>query len=161
MAQVYLSLGSNINRQFNISEGIKTLTQHFPLLSLSSVFESEAVGFSGNAFYNLVVGFSTDKSLNEVAELCRKIEFLYGREQNAKKYSPRTLDIDILLFDDLILTSPVQIPRDEILTNAFVLWPLSEIAADLNHPIKKQTYAQLWHNYPKETQKLKKVQFSF
>lgn len=160
MSQVYLSLGSNINRQFNISEGIKTLTEYFPSLHLSSVFESEAVGFSGNAFYNLVAGFSTEKSLSEVADICREIEFLYGREQNAKKYSPRTLDIDILLYDDLILNAPVQIPRDEILTNAFVLWPLSEIAGELFHPIKKQNYAELWHNYPKSSQKLKKVPFS-
>lgn len=161
MAQVFLSLGSNINRQFNISEGIKALTEYFPSLILSSVFESEAVGFSGNAFYNLVVGFTTNKSIDDVAKQCRKIEFLFGREQNAKKYSPRTLDIDILLYDDLILTAPAQIPRDEILTNAFVLWPLSEIAGELFHPIKKQTYAQLWHNYPKSSQKLKIVPFVF
>lgn len=161
MAQVYLSLGSNINRHHHITQGLETLKKHFSDLQVSSVFESEAVGFAGNAFYNLVVGFSTQLDINKVAVICRDIEYAYGREQNAKKFSPRTLDIDILLFDDLVLNFPVQIPRDEILTNAFVLWPLAEIAGELIHPIKKQTYAELWHNYPKSSQSLQKVPFNF
>lgn len=160
MSEVFLSLGSNVNRFFHIREGLKSLQSHFGDIEVSSVFESEAVGFKGKDFLNLVVGFTTSLPLMDVANICRQIEFDFGRELDAKKYSPRTLDIDILLFDDLVCERPVQLPRAEILTNAFVLWPLSEIAGQKLHPIKQQTFTELWHNYPKSNQVLKKISFS-
>jgi len=89
-----------------------------------------------------------------VAKILREIEFANGREINAKKFSPRTLDLDLLLYDDLILAEPAQIPRDEITKNAFVLWPLAEIAPQLKHPILQQSYDQLWQNYDQTSQQL-------
>jgi 2-amino-4-hydroxy-6-hydroxymethyldihydropteridine diphosphokinase len=74
-----------------------------------------------------------------------------------KKFSPRTLDLDLLLYDDLIIDSPAQLPRNEIDKNAFVLWPLSEVAPMLLHPIIKQNYYTLWQNYDKNHQQLKIV----
>jgi len=124
---------------------------------LSSLFESEAIGFSGNAFYNMVIGLQTQYSLEQVAKRLRHIEINYGRELNAKKFSPRTLDLDLLLFDDLITDIPAQLPRDEITTNAFVLLPLSEIAPTLIHPILQKNYQTLWKNYDKSSQQLEKV----
>ena len=87
----------------------------------------------------------------------REIEFSYGRSVNAKKFSPRTLDLDLLLFDDLITETPAQLPRDEIDKNAFVLWPLSEIAPDLIHPTLNKSYQSLWQDYDKSRQQLKIV----
>ncbi len=157
MAQVYISLGTNIDRDFYLNQGLNALSKNFGTLTLSSLFESEAVGFVGSAFYNLVIGLSTNKSLQQVATILREIEFANGRSQQAKKFSSRTLDLDLLLYDQLILEQPAQIPRDEITKNAFVLWPLAEIAPQLMHPILKKNYQQLWQEYDKSCQQLRKV----
>mgnify|MGYP002700616042 CR=1 FL=1 len=161
MADIYVSLGSNIEREFHVQYGLKALAKAFNLpfeqLTLSSLYESEAVGFSGNAFYNMVIGIKTDCNVEQVAVKLRDIEFTYGRSVNAKKFSPRTLDLDLLLYDDLISEIPAQLPRDEIDKNAFVLWPLSEIAPTLVHPIVKLNYQTLWQNYDKTSQQLKVV----
>jgi len=157
MAEIYISLGSNINRQHHIEQGLNALTDEFGLLTLSSLFESEAVGFAGKAFYNMVVAVNTSLSLAEVATRLRAIEFAHGRSEHAKKFSPRTLDLDLLLYDDIIAQYPAQIPRDEITKNAFVLWPLAEIAGHLVHPVVSQSYNELWQQYDKHQQQLKKV----
>lgn len=157
MAQIYISLGSNVEREHYVGAGLTALQQAFGELSVSSLFESEAIGFAGAAFYNLVVGITTPLNIDDVAHTLRTIEFAHGRSANAKKYSPRTLDLDLLLYDNLIVQQPAQIPRDEILTNAFVLWPLSELAGELVHPVNKKSYRQLWQNYDQSSQKLRKV----
>jgi 2-amino-4-hydroxy-6-hydroxymethyldihydropteridine diphosphokinase len=157
MSQVYLSIGTNIDRELNLNNGLTAIENLFGQLTLSSLFESEAVGFDGSPFYNMVVGFQTDLNIDELSKTLRSIEVKYGREINAKKFSPRTLDLDILLYDDLILASPVQIPRDEITFNAFVLWPLSEIAPEAIHPTLNKNYKSLWHAFNKSQQKLQIV----
>jgi len=154
MAKIYISLGTNIDRAHYLKQGLTALTQIFSELTLSSLYESESVGFVGNAFYNIVIGIRTDFSVTEVAKMLREIEFANGRSINAKKFSPRTLDLDLLLYDDLIMAEPAQIPRDEITKNAFVLWPLAEIAPQLKHPILQQSYHQLWQNYDQASQQL-------
>jgi len=162
MANIYISLGSNIERDYHVQNGLESLAKAFNVpfeqLSLSSLFESEAVGFSGSAFYNMVIGIKTPCSVEQVTIKLRDIEFKYGRSTNAKKFSPRTLDLDLLLYDDLIIDTPAQLPRDEIDKNAFVLWPLSEIAPKLIHPIVKLNYQTLWQNYDKTSQQLKIVE---
>ncbi|NQZ82967.1 MAG: 2-amino-4-hydroxy-6-hydroxymethyldihydropteridine diphosphokinase [Colwellia sp.] len=157
MAQVYISLGSNINREHYVVQGLNALATEFGQLTLSSLFESESIGFDGAPFYNMVIALVTDKSIEQVVQSLRNIEFANGRTLDAKKFSPRTLDLDLLLFDDLILSTPAQIPRDEITKNAFVLWPLAEVAAAVEHPIEKLNYQQLWQNYNKSSQQLRKV----
>ncbi|MDP7591642.1 MAG: 2-amino-4-hydroxy-6-hydroxymethyldihydropteridine diphosphokinase [Litorilituus sp.] len=158
MAQIYISLGSNIEREYHVKHGLKALAEAFELpfdaLSLSSLFKSEAVGFDGVAFYNMVIGIKTPFSVVKVTTILRDIEVRFGRSPQAKKFSPRTLDLDLLLYDTLITNSPAQLPRDEIIKNAFVLWPLSEIAAKLTHPICHNSYENLWQNYDKSSQAL-------
>lgn len=161
MVQVYLSIGSNIEREKNLTSGLNALTELFDDLILSSLFESEAVGFDGSPFYNMVVGFQTEQNLEQLSKTLRDIEFRFGRELNAKKFSPRTLDLDILLYGDLIQTEPVQLPRDEITFNAFVLWPLAEIAPQQVHPVLKETYQSLWQKFDKTTQQLKIIPFNW
>lgn len=158
MAQIYISLGSNINREHYVKQGLLSLAAAFELpfekLTLSSLFESKAVGFDGAAFYNMVVGINCSQNVEEVANILRAIEFSHGRDHNAKKFSPRSLDLDLLLFDDLVIDKPAQLPRDEIIKNAFVLWPLSQVAPELIHPIVKQNYRDLWQSYNKSSQQL-------
>ncbi|MGJ8692981.1 MAG: 2-amino-4-hydroxy-6-hydroxymethyldihydropteridine diphosphokinase [Thalassotalea sp.] len=161
MARIYISLGTSINREKYLLEGLKALADTYNHLTLSSLFESEAVGFDGPHFFNMVIAVDTSDSVEQVAKTLKKIELEHGRSPDATKFSPRTLDLDLLLYDDLILTTPAQIPRDEITKNAFVLWPLAELAGDDVHPIAQLTYRQLWQQYDKNKQQLKKVPFTW
>jgi len=161
MARLYISLGSNVNRQQYVNTGLIALEALFGELTLSSLFASKAVGFDGAEFYNMVIGASTELSIEQVAKALRDIEFANGRQMNAKKYSPRTLDLDLLLFDNLILDNPAQIPRVEITENAFVLWPLAEVAPQLKHPILNKSYQHLWQAYDKTKQQLTIVDFTW
>ncbi|WP_226646872.1 2-amino-4-hydroxy-6-hydroxymethyldihydropteridine diphosphokinase [Microbulbifer variabilis] len=162
MAQVYLSLGSNINRAQHIRAGLDALAEQFGDLQVSRVFESEAVGFPGDNFYNLVVGLQTDLPVGQLALCLRGIEDANGRLRSGPKFSARTLDIDILTYDNLTGTiEGVKLPRGEIVKNAFVLQPLAEIAPKTQHPLEQKTYRQLWDEYDQASQKLWPVDFAW
>lgn len=155
MTRVYVSLGSNIQREANTRAGIQSLQQHFGDLILSSVYESDAVGFSGDRFYNLVIGFDTELDATTLARQLREIELAHGRDREGKKFTSRTLDLDLLLYGDAIIDQPgLKIPRDDILKYAFVLWPLAEIAPQSKHPQLKRTYAELWKEFDKSNSRL-------
>lgn len=146
----YISIGSNIDRERQIASGLQALEQAFGPLTVSGIYEAEAVGFVGDAFYNLVVGFSSSTDVQTVAQQLRQIEFAHGRTADSKKFSARYLDLDLLLYGDLIITDgPLKLPRADIERYAFVLEPLAEIAPTLKHPVLQLTYAQLWENLPK------------
>lgn len=160
MPRVYISLGSNINKQQNVANGLNALAELYGELTLSSLYESQSLGFDGNDFYNMVIGIDSELPIEDIASQLREIEFRFGREPNATKYSSRTLDLDILLYDDLVLSTPVQIPRDEILTSAFVLWPLAEIAPDHKHPIIQKRFSEIWNEFNLK-QQLKPIAFQW
>jgi len=159
MTTLYISLGSNIERDHHIRAGLDALYAEFGELRVSRVFESEAVGFTGRPFYNLVVAAETALPLATVCRQLRAIEFSHGREPDAKKFAPRTLDLDLLLYGDLICEQPLALPRAEVLTNAFVLWPLAELAPDLRHPVDGRTLGELWQAYDKASQQLCPIPF--
>ncbi len=155
MVRVYLSLGSNIEKQKNIANGLASLNAEFDKVLSSRIYESEAVGFEGDNFYNLVVRVDTDKSIAELSLCLRDIENRYGRDRNAPKFSARTLDIDILTYNDYLGEfDGVDLPRKEILKQAFVLWPLAEIASDEIHPATKQTYREIWDAFDADGQNI-------
>ena len=160
MAQVYVSIGSNIEPRRYISSGLDSMQQHFGGLILSSVYESEAVGFEGDNFLNLVALFETYKTIDELIAILQQIEADNDRKRVGKRFSARTLDLDILLYDDLI-NEELAIPRDEILKYAFVLLPLSELAPNAKHPMTGQTYANLWQDFDKKGPDLWKVEVLF
>jgi 2-amino-4-hydroxy-6-hydroxymethyldihydropteridine diphosphokinase len=162
MARVYVSIGSNIERDANIRGGVADLKKYFGELELSRVYESEAVGFDGDNFFNLVAAFDTDEDVPAVAKILHDIENDHGRTREGPRFSSRTLDIDMLLYDDAVLQEgKLELPRDEITKNAFVLWPLAEIAPELKHPVLKQSYAELWDAFDKNKQPLWPVEFEF
>lgn len=162
VAKVYISLGSNIDCDANTRAGIDALRQKYTFLILSSVYESEAVGFDGDSFYNMVIALETDDDVFDVASSLRAIEEANGRDRSAPKFSSRTLDLDLLLYDDLILNERgLQLPRDEILQRAFVLLPMCEIAPDLVHPEAGKCYAELWSEYDKSQEAIEAVPFKF
>lgn len=144
MAEVTLSLGSNIDRHHNIRAGLAALREHFGHVELSPVYESEAVGFDGEPFLNLVARIETDLSVGELSERLRAIEAEHGRVRGEAKYASRTLDIDILTYDDRVgVIDGVELPRGEILKHAFVLQPLADLLPDAVHPTEGRTYREL------------------
>ncbi|ESS70287.1 2-amino-4-hydroxy-6-hydroxymethyldihydropteridine pyrophosphokinase [Methyloglobulus morosus KoM1] len=154
----YISIGSNIDRDKHIPASIKALTENFGKLILSSVYESEAVGFSGDAFYNLVAGFESDLDVKEIVVQLRQIELDNGRNRECKKFSSRTLDLDLLLYGDLIIDDGrIQIPRNEIERYAFVLEPLAEIAGHLRHPVSHRRYGEMWDLFDKSNLKQRRI----
>lgn len=159
MAQVYISIGSNIEPKWYILAGLTELERNFGQLVLSSIYESKAVGFEGDNFYNLVAGFFCPYDLTKTFHLLRLIEANNDRKRTSNPFSARTLDLDILLYDDLVFKADkIEVPRNEILQYAFVLLPLSEIAPNVKHPILKKTYAELWRAFKQKNQQvLKKV----
>jgi 2-amino-4-hydroxy-6-hydroxymethyldihydropteridine diphosphokinase len=161
MTRIYISLGSNIAREHHIRAGLDALHELCGPLEVSRVFESEAVGFAGRPFYNLVVGAETELTLAELCRQLRAMEFAHGREPDAKKFAPRTLDLDLLLYGDLVCQEPVTLPRGEILTNAFVLWPLAELAPALLHPETGHPLAEHWTAYDKASQRLTPIPFAW
>jgi 2-amino-4-hydroxy-6-hydroxymethyldihydropteridine diphosphokinase len=158
MPKGYISIGSNIDKDKNILASLHALEHQFGELTVSSIYESDAVGFTGDSFYNLVVGFNSALGVKEVAKQLRQIELDNGRTRNSQKFSPRTLDLDLILYDDLVINDGrLQVPRDEIEHYAFVLEPLAEIAPALKHPISHISYAELWEKFDKTNLKQKRV----
>ncbi len=158
MTRGYISIGSNIDKDKNILASLQTLENLFGELIISSIYESEPVGFSGDTFYNVVVGFDSELDVKTVAKLLRDIELAQGRTRDCKKFSARTLDLDLILFGDLVLSDGcLQIPRDEIEHYAFVLEPLAEIAGSLQHPVSHKSYSELWESFDKSNLEQKKV----
>ena len=121
---------------------------------ISRIFESEAVGFDGDNFLNLVAEAETYLSLGELIDSLKNLEIQLGRKKGAEKFSSRVIDIDILLYDERVCDQPIVLPRPEIRDNAYVLWPLSELAKDLVEPGGKHTYGQLWQNFDQRKQSL-------
>jgi 2-amino-4-hydroxy-6-hydroxymethyldihydropteridine diphosphokinase len=145
MARVYVSLGSNVDRETRIRQAVDALRQTFGELQLSPVYDSAAVGFNGSNFLNLVAGLDSSLDVDAVVAAFREIEDRLGRDRSLPKFASRPIDLDILLFDDLILDAPgIRIPRPEILFNAFVLKPLQDIAPERRHPQTGASYAELW-----------------
>lgn len=160
MALIYLSLGSNVEAQRNIEAAMYALADTFGELIISSVYESEAVGFDGDSFYNLVVGIHSDLGVGELSKILKTIEDRQGRDRSAPKFGARSLDIDILTVDDRVgVIDGISIPRDEILKNAFVLQPLAEIAPTTVHPQNGLAYQQLWQEFDKAKQNLFPIEF--
>ena len=153
MAKVYVSVGTNIDRDRNVASALAALAREYDGLEQSRIFETQAVGFSGDLFYNLVVAFETGQSPQQVAAVLKRIEDAHGRDRQAGKFSNRSLDLDLLLYNDLIVDEPgVTLPRPEILENAFVLRPLAEIAGDRKHPVTGVSFAAMWDQFDAASQ---------
>ena len=146
--KVLLSVGSNIEQQHHITAGLDALSEQFGSLLISSVYESVAIGFDGDNFYNLVVGIETSLSVGELSYYLKALEDSNGRRRDCPRFSARTLDIDILTYDDAVgVVDEVLLPREEILENAFVLLPLAELVPNECHPVVGLSYEVLWQRY--------------
>ena len=160
MPTVYISIGSNIDREKSIHSAITELRLRFGNLILSSVYDTRAVGFNGDDFYNLIAAFESSESPENINHALNGIEEKCGRTPEQKKFNSRTLDLDLTLYGNYISADPkLQIPRKEITQYAFVLEPLAEIAGELKHPVSKLSYKDLWQAFDKSNLAQKVIRF--
>lgn len=160
MARVFVSVGSNVDRERNIDLALDELRGRFGELQVSSVYESAPVGFAGDPFFNLVVAFETDSDPHHIVTVLREIEDLCGRQRDGQRFSPRTMDLDLLMMDDRILNGEgIVLPREEISSQAFVLCPLAEIAGERRHPVSGETLTAMWSRVEPSAARLRKVDF--
>jgi 2-amino-4-hydroxy-6-hydroxymethyldihydropteridine diphosphokinase len=158
MPRVYVSLGSNIEPAENRRSAVSKLRLRYGRLMLSTVYESAPVGFEGENFYNLVVGFDTEERPADMAAYLRSLEIQHGRVRSRNPFSSRPLDLDILLYGNTVVEQTgLTIPRAEITEYAFVLRPLAEIAPHERHPVTGETFAELWERLAQDTQTLTQV----
>ena len=145
MSTALLSLGSNIAPQANLRSAIAALRAQFGLLRLSPVYRTQAVGFEGADFLNAGAVLQTDLPPQALNDWLHALEGAHGRDRSGARFNDRSLDIDIVFYDDLVMhgTGNLRIPRDE-LRHAFVLKPLADIAPDFIDPVSRQTLAALW-----------------
>jgi len=157
---VSLSIGSNQHAEHYITRALNALRQRFLSLSISSVYESVAVGYAGDNFLNLVVVLDTAESLASLAAFLKQLEDDNGRRREQSRFSSRTLDVDILTYGDLEgVHEGIVLPRPEVTQNAYVLCPLAEIGGQLVNPQYQLSYADLWRQYDKNRQQLWPIDF--
>jgi 2-amino-4-hydroxy-6-hydroxymethyldihydropteridine diphosphokinase len=158
MPKIYISLGSNIEPERHLRNALGCMQHHFFNIRLSPVYENEAVGFEGAPFWNLVAECETTLGPEDVSRELKSIEDKNGRLRDGPKFSSRTLDLDLLLYDDLDLRDQgMDVPRNEITKYAFVLKPLVDLATDLVHPVQGKTMQQLWNSMEGEAQSMRVV----
>lgn len=132
LREVFLGIGSNVNARQNILAGIDALNQKLGGGNYSSVYQTQAAGFDGDDFLNLVGRFSTTVALEELLQFIKTIEYSFGRRKESGRFSPKALDIDVLLYGDLRgQHADIDLPREEITQSIYVLKPLAEINPNL------------------------------
>lgn len=160
MARVSVSLGSNIDSERNIRRALELLQQRYGELTISPVYQTAAVGFEGNDFLNLAVLFSAQDEVNEIVRSLKQIEDRMGRDRSLPRFSARSIDLDLLTYDSQVIDQDgVQIPRHEILRNAFVLKPLSDIMGEEEHPVVGKTYNELWEEMKNSADRIENITF--
>ncbi len=151
MTRVFVAAGSNVDAHANLRLARDELERTFDHVTLSSAWRNRAVGFDGPDFVNLVAGFETDRPVESVIAELQRIEALCGRPRDAPKWAPRRMDLDILLYGDLVCERPgLTLPRPDLLRRPYMLGPLAEIAPDLRHPTAGETMAALWARFPRD-----------
>ena len=144
---VYVAAGSNVAPIENLRRALDVLDRHFAPLTVSRAYANAAVGFDGDDFINLVVGFRTGLTVHQVIERLHEAEAACGRERLAPKWAPRSMDLDILLFGDTVCSEPgLTLPRPDLLKRPYMLGPAAEIAPETVHPIERRTLGALWRD---------------
>ena len=158
MAIVFLGLGSNLQAKNNLRLGVEELRVQYALQELAPVYRSKPFGFSGTDFLNTVARVETTAT---PAAICDHLEVIHetaGRERGDSRYSSRTLDIDLLMYDDQVIDAPpVVVPRSDILKYSFVLKPLADIAPDLIHPVTGCSIQHHWQTFDETSHPLQEV----
>lgn len=159
MPRAALSLGSNVAPEANLRSAIAALRARFGTVLVSPIYRTQAVGFDGGDFLNAAAVIETDLGAEALDAWLHGLEDAHGRDRSGPRFGDRTLDVDIVLYDDLVLAGPghLRIPRDD-LRHAFVLRPLVDIVPAMVEPRSGRTLAQLWAESPERDVPMTAVQ---
>jgi 2-amino-4-hydroxy-6-hydroxymethyldihydropteridine diphosphokinase len=158
MVDVYVAAGSNVQPERYLPQALHELKAQYAPLRVSPAYRNRAVGFEGPDFINLVVGFSTEESLDRVRARLQDIEARCDRPSSAAKWASRTIDLDILLYGDLVCADPGTIvPRPDLARHAYMLKPMTDLAPDVVHPTLHRTMRELWEDFDRRAHELIRV----
>jgi 2-amino-4-hydroxy-6-hydroxymethyldihydropteridine diphosphokinase len=152
----YVGVGSNVEPARHIRVALDSLESRFGWLRVSPVYRNPAVGFEGDDFLNLVVGFKTGESAAAIVAELERLHAAAGRVRAAGPFSSRTLDLDLLLYGEQVIAD-LDIPRPDILRYGFVLGPLADLAPELRHPLTGATIAEHWARFDRARHPLQRI----
>ncbi len=159
MPEVFVAAGSNVDPARHLRKALDALQRIYSPLRISPAYQNQAVGFEGEDFINLVVGFTTTDSLVDVRRHLQSIEALCGRAPDAPKWAPRSMDLDILLYDDVISSEPgLLLPRPDLVKRPYMLKPMADIAPDVVHPTLHKSMRELWAAFDQDGHEMVRVE---
>ena len=158
MPEVYVAAGSNVEPARHMSQAVAELERAFPGVRFSSWYRNRAVGFDGEDFINLVAGFATTLPVQAVLEQLHAIEARCGRPREAPRWAPRSMDLDVLLYGDLVCEEPgLKLPRPDLVKRAYMLGPLAELAPEVRHPTAGLSVGELWRRFERDAHPLERL----
>jgi 2-amino-4-hydroxy-6-hydroxymethyldihydropteridine diphosphokinase len=150
MSQVFVALGSNIEPAVRMPQAARLLRRRFEDVRFSNCYCNPAYGFEGPDFVNAVAGFSTVLPIGSLLSAMREIELQCGRAASAPKWAPRPMDLDLLLYGDVVGSGPgYTLPRPDLRKRVYMLGPLAQLAPDVAYPPSGPTIGELWQQYPR------------
>jgi len=159
--RVFVAAGSNVEPEKNLARACAEIAHTWPDAHFSRAYRNVAVGFEGPDFINLVIGFSAAQPLHSVIEKLRGIETNCGRPRYAPKWASRTMDLDVLLFGDLVeKTTEYTLPRPDLLKRPYMLGPMAEIAPGVMHPTEHRSIGDLWRAFDRDGHEMTPVELA-
>ncbi len=148
MSEVFVAIGSNIDPETHLGQAARALRRRFSDVRFSSCYRNPAFGFRGDDFINAVAGFSTTLSIEALLAELRAIETECGRRPADPKWGPRAIDLDLLLFDQVVgRGTAYTLPRPDLARRAYMLGPLAELAPDSRYPPDGPAIGELWARF--------------
>jgi 2-amino-4-hydroxy-6-hydroxymethyldihydropteridine diphosphokinase len=161
MTRVFVAAGSNVDAERNLRLASHELVKTFGKVEFSPAYQNVAAGFEGDDFINFVAAFDTELPVRAVVAELQRIEGLCGRERDAPKWAPRSMDLDILLFGDRVCDEPgLVLPRPDLLRRAYMLGPMADIGGEVIHPLEQRTISDLWQRFDRDAHPLTRIELS-
>lgn len=153
--QVFVAIGSNVDAAERMCQAARALRQRFADARFSRCFRNPAYGFEGPDFYNAVTGFTTTLPIDALLPSLHEIEAHCGRERADARWGPRNMDLDLLLYGDLVGSgNGYTVPRRDLLRRVYMLGPMADLAPDWLYPPSGPTIGELWQRFPQSEHQL-------